>query len=530
MEKKLQEFIKKHEAMIIHLRKEVCLAYFEASVTGKQELYKKAADLEIELSKIYTNKEDFGFVKKVKDSGEIKEDLLKRQLEILYLSYLGYQVDEKKLEALINKESEVSQKYSTFRAEFKGGKITDNDINKILRESTNSKDLEEVWLAHKKIGTLVAEDIKDLVRMRNEIAGGLSFKNYHQMQLLLSEQEPTEIEALLNELDKLTRDVFAAEKKEIDRVLAAKHGIAEKELKPWHYGDRYFQEAPEIYKLDLSKYFENSDPVKITVDFFEGLCLPITDMVQKSDLYEKPGKNQHAFCIDIDKEGDIRVLCNVKPDFYWMNTLLHEYGHAVYDKYIDHGLPYILRSPAHIFTTEAVAMFFGRLPSNPKWLEEIMKISKEEAEKIKRDCFKHSKLNQIVFSRWVQVMFWFEKGLYENPAQDLNALWWDLVEKYQLIKKPEGRNEPDWASKIHIATSPCYYHNYQLGELFASQILHFISGGKKAGENSFAGDIKLGEYLKENIFKHGAKYRWDELVEKATKEKLSAKYYAKQFV
>ena len=530
MEKKFQEFIKNYEDKIIPLRKSVCLAYFEASVTGKPELYKKAADYEIQLSKIFSNKNDFAFIKAVKDGGEIKEALLKRQLDILYFSYLGYQVDETRLETIIKKETEVAQKYSTFRAEYKGKKITDNEINKILRESTNSADLEEVWRAHKKIGNIVAAEVKELVGLRNEIAGSLGFKNYYEMQLLLSEQEPLEIERLFDELDTLTGDIFIKEKKEIDRFLSVKHGVPEQELKPWHYGDRYFQEAPEIFKLDLSKYFKTADPVKITIEFFEGLGLPIKDMVLKSDLYEKPGKNQHAFCIDIDKEGDIRVLCNVKPDFYWMNTLMHEYGHAVYDKNIAGELPYILRSPAHTFVTEAVAMFFGRLASNPKWLKEVMKISEEEEKRIKPACFNHLKLNQLVFCRWVQVMFRFEKALYEDPKQDLNGLWWKLVEKYQLIKKPGGRNEPDWASKIHIATSPCYYHNYQLGELFASQILHYVTGNNNFGEKSFCGDTRLGEYLKENIFKPGAGYNWSELAEKATKEKLSPKYYAKQFV
>ena len=62
------------------------------------------------------------------------------------------------------------------------------------------------------------------------------------------------------------------------------------------------------------------------------------------------------------------------------------------------------------------------------------------------------------------VVFNFEKNLYENPDQDLNKLWWDLVEKYQFVKRPEGITlGPEWATKIHIATYPVYYQNYQLG-------------------------------------------------------------------
>ncbi len=80
-----------------------------------------------------------------------------------------------------------------------------------------------------------------------------------------------------------------------------------------------------------------------------------------------------------------------------------------------------------------------------------------------------------MFSRWCQVVFRFEMALYDNPEQDLNRVWWDLVEKYQEVKRPEGRNEPDYASKIHIATNPVYYQSYMLGQLFASQVHHAIA-------------------------------------------------------
>ena len=43
------------------------------------------------------------------------------------------------------------------------------------------------------------------------------------------------------------------------------------------------------------------------------------------------------------------------------------------------------------------------------------------------------------------------------------------------MRRPEGRDEPDYASKIHIVTAPVYYHNYMMGQLFASQVHHAIA-------------------------------------------------------
>ncbi|MBZ0242820.1 MAG: M2 family metallopeptidase, partial [Bacteroidales bacterium] len=158
-----------------------------------------------------------------------------------------------------------------------------------------------------------------------------------------------------------------------------------------------------------------------------------------------------------------------------MGTMLHEFGHAVYFKYHDEALPWTLKTPAHIFTPEAIAMLFERFSTNPVWMQEMLGIPAEEVPKIADVCKKSLRLEQLVFSRWSQVMYRFEKSLYENPDQDLNKLWWDLVERYQMIKRPADRNLPDWATKIHIATSPCYYHNYHLGALFASQLQDYVN-------------------------------------------------------
>ena len=179
-------------------------------------------------------------------------------------------------------------------------------------------------------------------------------------------------------------------------------------------------------------------------------------------------------------------------------------------------------------------MMFGRFSSNPQWLKDNVGISEEEKVKIADYCFRTLRIEQLVFSRWAQVMYRFEKSMYENPDQDLNKLWWDLVEKYQMLKKPEGRNEPDWATKIHIATYPCYYHNYLLGELLASQLYyHIVSTIIKSEDykfQSFTGNKEVGTYLVEKVFRPGERYYWDEMIEKATGEKLTPKYYAKQFV
>lgn len=530
----LQDFIKKLEAQYASLYKETALASWNAETTGNEEEYKKAADLEYKMSQIFANKNDFEKIKKIKESGHIKDELLVRQMNIIYNAFLGEQIDTNKTRAMIDKQSQISQTFNKFRPVVGTDTLTDNQIEATLRTSTDNKLLEESWNASKKSGAAVAEQVIELVKMRNEAAKELGFKNYHEMSLSLSEQDPEQIEKLFDELDSLTSDAFAQLKNEMDEYFAQRYKVKKEELMPWHYQNRFFQEAPKIYPVDLDVYYKDKDVVALTKTYFKGVGLDIDDMLAKSDMFERKGKNQHAFCTDIDREGDVRVLCNTQNNASWMNTLLHEFGHAVYSKYNDRALPYFLRDAAHTFTTEAIAMFFGRLASNPQWMVDNLGISKEEAAKIADDCYKTLRLEQLTFSRWAQVMYRFEKGMYEDPDRDLNKLWWDLVEKYQLLKRPEGRNQPDWASKIHIALYPCYYHNYLMGELLASQLSYYVAKNYYNTENlnnvSFTNNPEVGKYMVEKVFKPGMKYEWNDMIEKATGEKLTAKYYAKQFV
>jgi len=529
MENRMRDFISAYEAEIIPLFKEANLANWEANVNGTDEAWARNEKASIAYISYFTDKEAFAELKELKESELVKEPLLARQLELIYNMYLQGQIDTSLISQQVKMETEINKKYGNFRATVNGKQLSDNEIEGILHSSTNSAELQTAWEGHKLIGPVVADDIIKLVKHRNKIAQQLGFGNYHQMSLELSGQKPEEVTKIFDELDSLTRNNFAQLKGDIDAYFSKRYRIPVADLKPWHYQNRYFQEAPEIYPVNFDKYYQDKDPAQLAARYYASLGLPVDAILAKSDLYEKPGKNQHAFSTDIDRAGDVRTLDNIKPDANWMNTILHELGHGVYQYYNDMSLPFTLRDAAHTFTTEAIANYFGRLATNPAWMNNMGIIDEKEMNSIADDSFRALRLQQLVFSRWAQVMYRFEKSMYENPDQDLNQLWWDIVEKYQMVKEPEGRDMPDWASKIHIALYPCYYHNYLLGELLASQFNNYVTTNVVKG-NTEADMKAMGEYFKTNVFMPGARYQWNEMIEKATGEKLTAKYYAMQFV
>jgi len=526
----LSDFLYDLQKQLAEQYKTITSNYFKASISGSKVDFERSAEAQLEYDRLLADKDTYHTLMNCIDSEKL-DTINRRAAEILLNESRGRQVDDEILESLIRQQNKIEQAYTIFRAEIDGKEISDNQLEEILSSSDNSDTVKVHWEASKEIGNNIASELIELVKLRNASAHKLGYENYHSMQLMLNEIDPLWLEKTFDDLDNLTRPTFKKMKEEVDNHLATRFNIDKNNLMPWHYGNRFFQEAPPIYLNKLDKTYHNAPIHQITKHFYDSIGLNIDSVSANSDLYEKDGKNQHAFCIDIDRTiGDIRVLCNIVPSHRWMDTDLHEFGHAAYDLYLDRSLPWILMTPAHIFTTEAIAMLFGRLAGDAEWVGRNvindLTFNDNGAGK------KAAALAQITFSRWAQVMYRFEKAMYSNPEQNLQDLWWKLVNHYQLLNIPDDRDsDNDWASKIHIATVPCYYHNYLLGELLASQLQAFITKNVTMSDSfgAWAGDKKIGAWLKSNIFQPGKLYVWNQMIEKAMGENLSPYYYTAEF-
>ena len=179
-------------------------------------------------------------------------------------------------------------------------------------------------------------------------------------------------------------------------------------------------------------------------------------------------------------------------------------------------------------------MLMGRLAHNAEWLDRMIGLPSDLKRLISVESEESFRLRMLIFVRWAMVMICFERELYRDPDQDLNTLWWDLVERFQFLTRPDGRDEPDWAAKIHIATAPVYYHNYLLGEIVASQFQNTIDrhvlNGAGVAETGYVNQTAVGEYLRDKVFKPGGSVHWNELLHSATGEELNPRYLVNQLI
>ncbi len=576
-----KRFIQQYEATVKPLEIEANLLDWNANVTGKEEDFRKKQAAEEKLSLRLADPQSFAELKAIRQAG-VSDPLLAREIDVLYRQYLSRQIPPELLKQILAKENAIQRAFNVFRPTLDGRETTDNDLRRILTESRDSHELRAAWEAGKKVGPVVLADLKELVKLRNQAARSLGFSDYYALQLYVGEQDRAQIVKLFDELDELTRGPFHRAKAEIDAALAKHYGITVAELRPWHYQEPFFQEVPATPGALPESVYKSLKTVEVCRRFYDGIGLPIDDVLTRSDLYEKPGKNPHAFSTDIDRAGDVRIFENIVPGREWLATTLHELGHAAYSKGIVGGtgdmlhfserpeggfaqrgtvpfsagkLPYVLRNDASPLTTEGVAMMFERFAQNVDWLH-AMGAKIPDIERYRAAAIKLQRNRLLIFARWAQVMVRFEMALYADPDQDLNRLWWDLVEKHQELKRPAGRNEPDFAAKYHIVGAPAYYHNYMLGAMFASQLHHALirhlrnASGKgdsphspERAEGGFAhkgtvpfsgpifaeiyvGDKRAGEFLTRRVFAPGLSLNWNELTRRATGAELSPKAFA----
>ncbi|MBS4196075.1 M3 family oligoendopeptidase [Lederbergia citri] len=521
---KVEEFLYNQNYSIQNLYKPVLFNHWMAATTGNKEWSDKHEQALKEYFAHFADQEAYEKVIAFKKEQHLTQ-LQSRQLDDLYNKMVKNQLDQGELAKTLELEKNISHVFNTYRPILSGKQVTNNDLLSILKNSNQNEERKEAWLASKQIGKKIEQDLLKLIHKRNEDARALGYGNFYEMSFSTRELDTNTVFEIFKLLKNLSDEPFRIMKEEIDEERAKIFGIKKEELRPWHYVDPFFQEAPPVSGVDVDQFYVGKDLEKVVLNTFKSMGLDIDDILLKSDLYPRENKNPFGFCTNIDREGDIRVLVNIDESVYWATALLHEFGHAAYFKYIDQTLPFMLRFHSHSLTTEAIALFFGRLTKNVEWQKRFLAVKEEKLMDKLPAIEKMLQRQMLVSARWMMTFSFFEKELYENPDQDLNQLWWEMVKDIQYINPPEDTSYPDWASKMHFSLAPATYQEYLLGELMASQLQNYM-------ETNISSELfkpEVGTFLKDDFFLYGASLQWNDKIKNATGEYLNPVYFIKQF-
>ncbi len=547
-EKILRHYIEQKEELIRNYSKESAVALWNATVSGNEVDYQKLIDLDFAFTKsnqnapdhfspdqffsisknVFTNEQDFQLLKKLKKSDLITDTLLHRQLNVLYQAFMGSQIETEKYQQLIFTEIKLWQVFTTLKLEIDGKKYRIHQLDSLRKKAVNDEIFKQIFYAYQKQGQLLAPDIIRMVKERNSFAANFGYSDYYHLLLDVKDQNPDRIALLLDEIEQKTRNPFFEAKAIIDQMLAKRFHISESGLRPWHYNEDRASYLPKRFTMQMDSLFTGIDPIKKAAQFFEGIGLPIQDVIDNSDLKYHPQKSSATSMINIDFKNDIRLISSVQKTHEGMSRMMHLGGHASHYKSISDDVPYLLKTPSLIIG-EGIAGFFESLATNVDWLKDEVAMDNQQQNVYVVVCRHLQQVDRLFRCRKLSVMANFEREIYRNPEQNLDSLWQQLNLKYLGIHFIDKENSGFWAANKFNTSLSCTIHNSILADVFSVQLQHAIKNRVLRETNGvYSRNKAVGRYLVENLYRYGNQLSWEQLIVKATGEPLNPDYFVSQ--
>lgn len=409
---------------------------------------------------------------------------------------------------LRDKENEIAAKFNSYVPKIDGKEVSKAQISKILETETDVELRKKAYDANVKSGDVIADDLVEFVKMRNEFAKTKGYKNFFEYNLKETyDVDADYLQKLLDEVYDNAYDMNKNLQAENKKELAQEYGIKETDLRQYHYGLLLKNNPAKAVNESLKTKEQVVDIAKTT---YKNMGYDVDNMPITLDLFPRKNKNTHGFCFDIDAGKDARILANLTNNTNSIDTLCHELGHCVYHIGIDPDMPFFDKS-SYPAMTEAVAMLMGDLQQK----EDILKgtVPDEVLNKFKAN---HKKSEAKFINRSMLIID-FEKKMYENPNQDLKQLWHDLSVKYVGANKDEELNNA-WATIPHYLSHPAYYQNYFRADLIKAQMYKTM----RADLGNITENKETANYLNDKLFKYGTSMEEPELIKQFTGSELSA--------
>ncbi|MGH2606488.1 MAG: M2 family metallopeptidase, partial [Anaerolineales bacterium] len=253
------------------LEKAYNLAYWDAAVTGKEEDNQRQAQTHGAWMRFWADPDLYARARGLA-AQDGRDPLTARQIRIACLYSGRYQQDEATINAITRLEAEVRHEFYHHRARLDGRSLSDNEVDDLLKQTRDSQEARTVWESSKEIGAGVADRIRTLARLRNAAARAEGYRDHFQSWLELNEIPEATLLDLFDRLERSTRAPYRALKHEIDRARAARFRVPIESLRPWHYGDRFFQDPPaDLGEVDRDALFAGKDPRDLSRITYDGL-------------------------------------------------------------------------------------------------------------------------------------------------------------------------------------------------------------------------------------------------------------------
>jgi peptidyl-dipeptidase A len=542
----LRHYIAKNTELIRNYDMESKVALWNVNLSGNERDYKKLIDLELDFNNsnqnnpdhfapdrfttftqnVFTNEQDFKLLRRLKNSGLVTDTLLKRQLSVLYQSFMGPQIEAERYKKLRFAETKLWQSFLGVEVAWEGKRYKGAQLDSLRSTSDDRVMLGMVYEAYREKARQIAGEIVAMVKMRNEFARDFGYSDYYQLALETKDQTPGKIMSLLKEVGAKTDQPFFETKATIDKLLSKRYHLPVTDLRSYHYNDERRSYLPLRFSQKMDSLYRERDPVQLAAAFFEGIDLPVQEIIDRSDLKFRKGKSGGTNVYNIDFHKDIRMMSTIRNNTEGMKKMMHMCGHASHLKNIQDTIPFLLKEPNSV-VSEGIASFFENLPANSSWVKGEFGLDEASNQEFRLLCMHYLQVDRLFRFRRLLVKSLFEREIYRDPDQNLGELWYRLNEKYLGITPPSDRDQSDWATSGYFSSLSCNVHNFVLADLFAGQLQHYLEKHLLREQNSqYQHNRAIGNFLVEKVYKYGDLLPWEQLIMEATGEPLNPLYLA----
>ena len=138
MSAEVSAYIRHHGDVIAPLHKDYSLRFWDLSLAGANEEFERAfVAAKGRYLKVYNNREEFRRLSEWKVSGVRLDELEARQLKLIHDAFVPNQIEEAVLRDIVERETHIENFFNTFRANFEGDKVSDNQLRDILRNESD---------------------------------------------------------------------------------------------------------------------------------------------------------------------------------------------------------------------------------------------------------------------------------------------------------------------------------------------------------------------------------------------------------
>ena len=359
------------------------------------------------------------------------------------------------------------------------------DLGQLSTTIETSRDpdaLLEAWKGWRTISVPMRPLYRDFVALGNEGAQALGFADLGAMWRSKYDMDPDAFAAELDRLWDQVRPFYEDLHCHVRAKLAERYGddvVDPAGPIPAHLlGNMWAQSWSNIYDLvapsgdadagyDLTGLLEARgvdavEMVRMGERFFTSLGFaPLPETFWERSLFVQPKDRDvvcHASAWDVDNVEDLRIKMCIEVNAEDFSTIHHELGHNFYQRAYNQQSTLYLDSANDGFH-EAVGDTVA-LSVTPKYLVDIGLLETEPSADADLGYLLRMALDKIAFLPFGLLIDQWRWQVFSGavPADQYNAAWWRLRERYQGIQPPVARTEQDFdpGAKYHVPGNTPY--------------------------------------------------------------------------